>query len=108
MTDLRRELRVSDDEHREILTRVNADETIRRIRFVIMKIPVVGKYCYGILYTVMFYTVLYVIREWRESGGHQTALLSTSQPIHDLLPSPTVSGSRKKQKTSQLVCVVDL
>lgn len=48
MTDLRRELRVSDDEHREILTRVNADETIRRIRFVIMKIPVVGKYCYGI------------------------------------------------------------
>ncbi|XP_031379203.1 protein EMSY-LIKE 1 isoform X2 [Punica granatum] len=73
ITELRKELRVSDDEHRELLSRVNADETIRRIR------------------------------EWRQAGGHQTAILSTSQPIHDLLPSPTVSGSRKKQKTSQLV-----
>ncbi|KAK4790472.1 hypothetical protein SAY86_017776 [Trapa natans] len=73
ITDLRRELRVSDEEHRELLSRVNADETIRRIR------------------------------EWRESGGHQAAMLSTSQSIHDLLPSPTVSGSRKKPRTSQLL-----
>lgn len=40
ITELRKELRVSDDEHRELLTRVNSDDIIRRIR------------------------------EWRQSGGH--------------------------------------
>ncbi|XP_068647305.1 protein EMSY-LIKE 3-like isoform X2 [Aristolochia californica] len=73
ITELRKELRVSDEEHRELLGRVNADDIIRRIR------------------------------EWRQSGGMQSALLSTSQPAHDALPSPTVSASRKKQKTSQSV-----
>lgn len=34
MTGLRKELRVSDDEHRELLGRVNADDTIQRIRYV--------------------------------------------------------------------------
>lgn len=33
ITELRKELRVSDDEHRELLTKVNADDIIRRIRF---------------------------------------------------------------------------
>lgn len=33
ITELRKELRVSDDQHRELLTRVNGDEIIRRIRF---------------------------------------------------------------------------
>lgn len=33
ITELRKELRVSDDEHRELLTRVNADEIIHRIRY---------------------------------------------------------------------------
>ncbi|CAM8978469.1 unnamed protein product [Rhodiola kirilowii] len=32
ITDLRKELRVSDEEHRELLSRVNADDMIRRIR----------------------------------------------------------------------------
>ncbi|KAL8036863.1 hypothetical protein ABFS82_11G004400 [Erythranthe guttata] len=32
ITELRKELRVSDDEHRELLTEVNADDLIRRIR----------------------------------------------------------------------------
>ncbi|KAJ0260861.1 ENT domain-containing protein [Hirschfeldia incana] len=32
ITELRKELRVSDEEHRELLSRVNADEMIRRIR----------------------------------------------------------------------------
>ncbi|XP_057982518.1 protein EMSY-LIKE 3 isoform X2 [Malania oleifera] len=32
ITELRKELRVSDDEHRELLSRVNADDLIRRIR----------------------------------------------------------------------------
>ncbi|KAJ9184696.1 hypothetical protein P3X46_004398 [Hevea brasiliensis] len=71
ITELRKELRVSDDQHRELLTRVNGDEIIRRIR------------------------------EWRQAGGHQAARSSASQPVHDLVPSPSVSGSRKKQKTSQ-------
>lgn len=44
-----------------------------------------------------------VIREWRQTGCYQPARRSTSQPIHDLLPSPTVSASRKKQKTSHSV-----
>lgn len=34
ITELRKELRVSDEEHRELLSRVNADDIIRRIRFV--------------------------------------------------------------------------
>ncbi|XP_010265884.1 PREDICTED: protein EMSY-LIKE 3 isoform X2 [Nelumbo nucifera] len=72
ITELRKELRVSDEEHRELLTRVNADDIIRRIR------------------------------EWRQAGGLQASLLS-SQPVHDPVPSPTVSASRKKQKTSQSV-----
>jgi len=33
ITELRKELRVSDDEHRELLTRVNSDEIIHRIRY---------------------------------------------------------------------------
>ena len=43
------------------------------------------------------------IREWRQTGCYQPARRSTSQPVHDILPSPTVSVSRKKQKTSHSV-----
>ncbi|KAJ0961279.1 hypothetical protein J5N97_000737 [Dioscorea zingiberensis] len=72
ITELRKELRVSDEEHRELLSRVNADDIIRRIR------------------------------EWRQAGGgFQSGLLNTSQPMHDPVPSPTVSASRKRQKTTQ-------
>ncbi|XP_077211027.1 protein EMSY-LIKE 3-like isoform X2 [Tasmannia lanceolata] len=71
ITELRKELRVSDEEHRDLLSRVKADDILRRIR------------------------------EWRKAGGVQPGLLSTSQPVHDTMPSPTVSASRKKQKTSQ-------
>ncbi|XVF75889.1 hypothetical protein PTKIN_Ptkin13bG0223000 [Pterospermum kingtungense] len=71
ITELRKELRVSDDEHRELLSKVNADDIIRRIR------------------------------DWRQGGGNQSGRLSASHPVHSLLPSPTVSASRKKQKTSQ-------
>lgn len=35
ITELRKELRVSDDEHRELLGRVNSDEIIHRIRYCI-------------------------------------------------------------------------
>ncbi|XP_039030957.1 protein EMSY-LIKE 3-like [Hibiscus syriacus] len=78
ITELRKELRVSDEEHRELLSRVNADDMIRRIR------------------------------EWRTSGGIQPGMLSTSQPIRDPVPSPTVSGSRKKQKMSQSVASLSM
>ncbi|XP_050383258.1 protein EMSY-LIKE 1-like isoform X2 [Argentina anserina] len=70
ITELRKELRVSDDEHRELLGRVNTDDIISKIR------------------------------EWRTAGGHQAARFSAAQPVYDL-SSPTVSASRKKQKTSQ-------
>ncbi|KAK4373045.1 hypothetical protein RND71_008429 [Anisodus tanguticus] len=65
ITELRKELRVSDDEHRDLLTKVNADNLIHRIR------------------------------EWRKTMGNQ--------PVHEQLPSPTVSGPRKRPKMSQSV-----
>ncbi|CAN8256506.1 unnamed protein product [Cochlearia groenlandica] len=68
ITELRKELGVSDEEHRELLSRVNADETIRRIR------------------------------EWRKANSVQP---NVPQMVNDPAPSPAVSGSRKKQKTSQ-------
>ncbi|KAJ8436477.1 hypothetical protein Cgig2_000462 [Carnegiea gigantea] len=71
ITELRKELRVSDEEHRELLSKVNNDDMIRRIR------------------------------EWRKANGLQPGVLSSSKPIHESMPSPTVSASRKKQKTSQ-------
>ncbi|XP_042451445.1 protein EMSY-LIKE 3-like isoform X1 [Zingiber officinale] len=49
ITELRKELRVSDEEHRELLNRVNADDIIRRIR------------------------------EWRQEGGHQSGVFSNVQ-----------------------------
>ncbi|KAK8543341.1 hypothetical protein V6N12_015896 [Hibiscus sabdariffa] len=78
ITELRKELRVSDEEHRDLLSRVNADDMIRRIR------------------------------EWRMAGGLHPGMLSTSQPIRDPAPSPTVSGSRKRQKTSQSVASLSM
>ncbi|KAK4488657.1 hypothetical protein RD792_004426 [Penstemon davidsonii] len=68
LTELRRELRLSNEEHSALLSRVNPDETIRRIS------------------------------EWRKSGGHQPGLHSAGQAVHDPVPSPSVSASRKKQK----------
>ncbi|KAH9740940.1 protein EMSY-LIKE 3 [Citrus sinensis] len=71
ITELRKELRVSDEEHRELLSKVNADDIILRIR------------------------------EWRKASGLQPGMPSIPQPVHDPAPSPTVSASRKKTKTSQ-------
>ncbi|XP_061360200.1 protein EMSY-LIKE 3 isoform X1 [Gastrolobium bilobum] len=73
ITELRKELRVSDEEHRELLSRVNADDIIRRIR------------------------------EWRKGNELQAGIVNTAQQVHDRIPSPTVSASCKKQKTSQSV-----
>lgn len=70
ITELRKELRVSDDEHRELLSQVNGDDLIRRIR------------------------------EWREAGGNRSVASNVPQHINNQLPSPTVSASRKRQKTS--------
>ena len=46
---------------------------------------------------------MYIIREWRQAGGPQSGLLNNGQPVHDSIPSPTVSASRKRQKTSQSI-----
>ncbi|PIM98127.1 putative protein, contains ENT domain [Handroanthus impetiginosus] len=70
ITELRKELRVSDDEHRELLSEVNADDLIRRIR------------------------------EWREAGGNRNVASNVPQHVNNQLPSPTISASRKRQKTS--------
>ncbi|KAF3603020.1 hypothetical protein F2Q69_00038677, partial [Brassica cretica] len=71
ITDLRRELRVSDDEHRELLSRVNKDDTIQRIR------------------------------DWRQGGGSQVPSRHATNQGFDVVPSPTFSASRKKQKPFQ-------
>lgn len=63
ITELRKELRVSDDEHRDLLAKVNADDLIQKIR------------------------------EWRKVRGNQHVV--------EQLPTSTLSGSHKRQKTSQ-------
>ncbi|KRH43436.1 hypothetical protein GLYMA_08G149700v4 [Glycine max] len=68
ITELRKELRLSNEEHRELLGHVNADDVIQNIR------------------------------EWRQAGGNQPVVLSVGQAIHDSIPSPTISASRKKLK----------
>lgn len=68
ITELRKELRLSNEEHKDLLGKVNKDDVIRRIR------------------------------EWRQSGGIQPGVLNTGQTVHDPSPSPSVSASRKKQK----------
>ncbi|KAJ8899208.1 hypothetical protein K2173_012384 [Erythroxylum novogranatense] len=73
ITELRKELRLSNEEHRELLGRVNVDDVIRRIR------------------------------EWRQGGGIQSGMLNIGQAVHDPVPSPTVSASRKKQKISSSI-----
>ncbi|XP_024025338.1 protein EMSY-LIKE 1 isoform X1 [Morus notabilis] len=67
ITELRKELRVSDDEHRELLTRVNADDIISKIR------------------------------EWRKSGGNQVSRHNTSQAAYDVVPSPVLSSRKKQK-----------
>ncbi|KAF8085265.1 hypothetical protein N665_0674s0029 [Sinapis alba] len=71
ITDLRRELRVSDDEHRELLSRVNKDDTIQRIR------------------------------DWRQGGGSQVPSRHATTHGFDVVPSPTFSASRKKHRAFQ-------
>ncbi|ESQ48815.1 hypothetical protein EUTSA_v10020983mg [Eutrema salsugineum] len=71
ITELRKELRVSDDEHRELLSRVNKDDTIIRIR------------------------------DWRQGGGSQISSRHAAIQNLDVLPSPAFTASRKKQKTFQ-------
>ncbi|KAJ3707383.1 hypothetical protein LUZ61_011088 [Rhynchospora tenuis] len=68
ITDLRRELRLSDDEHRELLTIVNSDEVTKRIR------------------------------EWRQNGGALSSMHpQSSRGAHEAEPGgPALSGSRKR------------
>ncbi|XP_050210517.1 protein EMSY-LIKE 4 isoform X2 [Mercurialis annua] len=68
ITELRKELRLSNEEHRELLGRVNDEDVIKRIR------------------------------DWRRTGALQSGMLGAAPAVHDPAPSPTVSASRKKQK----------
>lgn len=78
MTELRKELRVSDAEHRELLGKVNADSVLRQIR------------------------------QWRESGFHQPGFTSNAVPPSGPTHSPTVSVSQKKQKTTHVMSSMHL
>ncbi|MCD7449118.1 hypothetical protein HAX54_049480 [Datura stramonium] len=73
ITELRKELRLSNEEHRELLARVNDDDVIRRIR------------------------------EWRQSGGHQPGMLGAGQSVHDPIPSPSVSAATEETEDSQVL-----
>ena len=58
------------------------------------------------LWSFLYFNEKYLdnaIREWRQTGGTQPGMRSTSQAVHDPVPSPTVSASRKKQKITQSV-----
>ncbi|KAK6925700.1 ENT domain [Dillenia turbinata] len=78
ITELRKELKVTDEEHRVLLSRVNADEIIRRIR------------------------------EWRKAGASQPSLFGAAQSMHVPVPSPSVSATCKKQKMPQAVASISL
>uniref|UniRef100_A0A0D6R266 ENT domain-containing protein n=1 Tax=Araucaria cunninghamii TaxID=56994 RepID=A0A0D6R266_ARACU len=69
MCELRKELRVPDEKHRELLSKVTADGVLRQIR------------------------------EWRQSGSNQPGVISNAVSAPGPTPSPTVSASQKKQKT---------
>lgn len=43
------------------------------------------------------------VREWRQAGGVQSNIINNAQTSHDLIPSPTVSASRKRHKTTNAV-----
>lgn len=107
ITELRRELRVSDDEHRELLSRVNADEIIHRIRYCnsLSSCTCNKKNILTVFLLLLLprYMMDDAFREWRQTDCYQPARRTTSQPVHDILPSPTVSASRKKQKTTHSV-----
>lgn len=64
------------------------------------------------MYRVLYYCVpvlivgmncLFYKREWRQAGGRQPGLMNHAQPVPDSLPSPSVSGSRKRKNTSQSI-----
>ena len=95
ITELRKELRLSNEEHRELLGRVNADDVIRRIRSdKIMKQGFFLVYLYfqnEFVMTLHLCTVIMLVinalldtdnREWRQAGGHQPGVLSTGQGLH--------------------------
>ncbi|KAL3624590.1 hypothetical protein CASFOL_031258 [Castilleja foliolosa] len=101
MTELRKELKLSNEEHRDLLSRVTADETIRRLRFCM---------CEGIITKTNLerFPLAPLIADekckrnvtsrWRQSFGPQPGFHGVAQASHDSLPSPSVSASRKKQK----------
>ncbi|OEL37076.1 Protein EMSY-LIKE 3 [Dichanthelium oligosanthes] len=64
ITELRKELRVSDEEHRELLNKVNEDGTIRRMR------------------------------ELSQAGGTPSALHRGSRALYDAEPGPTAKRQR--------------
>ncbi|KAF8113482.1 hypothetical protein N665_0050s0130 [Sinapis alba] len=73
ITELRKELRVSDDEHRELLSSVHNDDIIKRIR------------------------------DWGQGGGNNQVVRHANENHQslDVLPSSAFSASRKRQKTFQ-------
>ncbi|KAL3752083.1 hypothetical protein ACJRO7_012840 [Eucalyptus globulus] len=73
ITELRKELRVSDEQHRELLSKVNSEDILRRIR------------------------------EWRKANGFQPGRPGTSRHIQDPAPSRNLLASEKKMKTTQSV-----
>lgn len=70
ISNLRKELRISNDEHSLLLSRVNTEDIIQDIR------------------------------EWRHHRGLSNGLPSGSHPVHDRVTSPTVSAAPKRRKSA--------
>jgi len=108
ITELRKELGLSNEEHRELLGHVNADDVIRNIRSdKNLKHGFFLNYASEMRFSLLFpYMQFYFhtqhlehyFREWRQVGGHHPGMSNIGQAIHDSIPTPTVSVSHKKQK----------
>ncbi|KAI4341263.1 hypothetical protein MLD38_026007 [Melastoma candidum] len=106
ITELRNELGVSHDEHRELLSRVNSDDVICRISHVTTQgelLSIAQKAFQLCLIKWLSYWAMYpkiVFEFWNFcllplGNGDK---VGPSRPMHEVLPSPTFS--RKKRKTS--------
>ncbi|KAJ0803461.1 putative ENT domain, protein EMSY-LIKE, plant, ENT domain-like superfamily [Helianthus annuus] len=98
ITELRKELRLSNEEHRELLLKVNSDDVIRRIRSNSLNKQNTVILCKQTYFSDFVAMLGDDNREWRQSSGLQPGMVNTGQAVHDPLPSPSVSGTRKKQK----------
>lgn len=88
ITELRKELRVSDEEHRELLNKVNEDGTIRRMRYFYKAFMHV---CVLLHHQDITKNIC---RELRQAGGTPSGLHRGNRALYDAEPGPTAKRQR--------------